>query len=412
MPGDLRAFDVDNQLSLLITYGMIAVELSDASGAEVKIAEGKTATISMPVPASQLSNAPSTIPLWYFDESKATWIEEGEATRQGNSYVGEVKHFTFWNCDIPTDFIKLCGSIELPNSQDTVNMAGGREVRVTSPTRGTRSAYTNQNGEFCGFVPINETLTLQLIGSCGQVVYETTIGPFSNDAILGTILLQPDSRLSSNVSGSVVCNGVPLAEGSVRISQDGSLLAVEQIQADGTFSIPVLACSDSELSIQVVNYAAGTSSEPITATFASTVELGQIDACEQLLEQYLILTIDGDVVFETTDFFYSEQSGQLNWIETGDSLQFQSFYLNFGQTGIPIVSGTYPLDAGPSPATLFFADGVTTQGSFYEFIGASITVSSAPSNPNNRRFVIGPVTLAPRGTQDTQEILIEFGFVY
>ena len=44
------------------------------------------------------------MPLWYFDEQKGMWVEEGVATKQGNQYVGTVNHFTDWNCDIPSEW--------------------------------------------------------------------------------------------------------------------------------------------------------------------------------------------------------------------------------------------------------------------------------------------------------------------
>ena len=107
MPGDLRGIDETGSLKGLKTFGMTAVELTSASGELLQIASGKKATLTMPVPPALLSNAPSSIPLWYFDEINGLWKQDGTATKTGNTYVGDVSHFSFWNCDQPGDYVQL-----------------------------------------------------------------------------------------------------------------------------------------------------------------------------------------------------------------------------------------------------------------------------------------------------------------
>lgn len=99
--GDLRGLDANLQTQHLISYGAMGVELSGSNGEQLQLAPGQTATLEMEVPGNMLSEAPAQIPLWYFDEEKNIWVEEGSATLQGNKYVGEVSHFTWWNCDDP-----------------------------------------------------------------------------------------------------------------------------------------------------------------------------------------------------------------------------------------------------------------------------------------------------------------------
>jgi hypothetical protein len=99
VPGSFSAVDANNRSVVLTSYGMMAVELVSSSGEKLQIAAGKSSTLTTPIPASAVATAPATISLWYLDEQTGLWKEEGQATKNGSVYVGNVKHFTYWNCD-------------------------------------------------------------------------------------------------------------------------------------------------------------------------------------------------------------------------------------------------------------------------------------------------------------------------
>jgi hypothetical protein len=109
--GDLRAYDANGKNMQLYSYGMLNVEMRDDGGNLLQLAQGKKATLTMPVGTTMAASAPTTIPLWYFDEVKGIWIEEGSATLQGGKYVGTVSHFTPWNCDRPAPPSKIMGKV-------------------------------------------------------------------------------------------------------------------------------------------------------------------------------------------------------------------------------------------------------------------------------------------------------------
>jgi len=99
MPGaDLMAIANDGDTVPLISYGMVNVEMSDENGNPLQLKDGCEAYLKYPAPKEFTSH--DTIPLWYFNEESGLWVEEGYSTRQGDEYVGSVKHFTWWNCDI------------------------------------------------------------------------------------------------------------------------------------------------------------------------------------------------------------------------------------------------------------------------------------------------------------------------
>ena len=84
--------------SLLQSVGFIEVKLTDIAGAPLQLSTASAATLTFP--ASSVSAGAAAIPLWYYDEVAATWVREGQTTKQADgSYQGTVNHFTIWNCD-------------------------------------------------------------------------------------------------------------------------------------------------------------------------------------------------------------------------------------------------------------------------------------------------------------------------
>lgn len=99
MPGaDLMALAANGDTTPLISYGMINVEMTDETGGKLQLKNGSEAILKYPAPKGFTLH--DTIPLWYFNEDNGLWIEDGYSVKQGDEYIGSVKHFTWWNCDI------------------------------------------------------------------------------------------------------------------------------------------------------------------------------------------------------------------------------------------------------------------------------------------------------------------------
>jgi hypothetical protein len=186
VPGNLKGVSASNQQGVLQSFGVVAVELNDASGNKLQLAQGKTATITLPIPAALLGNAPVSIPLWYFDDVKGWWKEEGTATKQGNNYVGVVKHFSFWNAGDISGAVTLTASFT-----DSVSGAAfaNKLVSITRLDSTSTSDHTDNTGTVSGLVPVNEMLIMRVFGDCGAMLYSKLIGPFSKDTILGNITI-------------------------------------------------------------------------------------------------------------------------------------------------------------------------------------------------------------------------------
>ncbi len=145
VPASMRATDANGVVSNLQTFGMMEVIMEDASGNLLQLSTNK-ATIKMPIANSQTATSPNTIPLWYLDETTAMWKQEGQATKKGNVYEGEVSHFTWWNCDIAqaiSQRASIKGRTVISNNGIITPMSG---VYLYSTLGG--GGYTDGNGQF------------------------------------------------------------------------------------------------------------------------------------------------------------------------------------------------------------------------------------------------------------------------
>ncbi|MDR0758335.1 MAG: hypothetical protein LBF85_10900 [Tannerella sp.] len=157
MPGgDLAGMSTGNSETQLISYGMTAVLLTDNAGHALQLKKGAGAELSFPIPAGMENNPPATIPLWSFDEKRGIWVEEGQAKRQGNVYVGETGHFSWVNLDEPADRVTVGGKLTDCN---------GDPVQYVKVTVGQVTASSDRNGEYSVFVPANTPVAVKAKGA-------------------------------------------------------------------------------------------------------------------------------------------------------------------------------------------------------------------------------------------------------
>ncbi|TAL45020.1 MAG: carboxypeptidase regulatory-like domain-containing protein [Chitinophagaceae bacterium] len=278
MPGDLIGINSSNQQKILQSFGMISIELNDEAGEKLQLASGNTATIIFPIPASLQANAPADIPLWFFDETTGMWKEEGIATKQGNNYKGTVTHFSFWNCDLPAEYVKL--ELALKDQKD-IPLAN-KLVTITSVTYGTRGSYTDSKGIVSGLIPLNESLLIKVYDQCGEIIYSNNIGPFSSDTNLGSIIVPSiNPQLDITLSGNVVnCSNTPVTNGFVQV-YSGNYYFNAAI-TNGNFVITFPYCSNSTNPPAIIAYDVGNgwqSSAQIINNLSSNQNIGQLNAC-------------------------------------------------------------------------------------------------------------------------------------
>jgi hypothetical protein len=116
MPGELTGFDETGTKVALGTFGMINLELRYGKKL-LNVKGGMSVEMKVKIPNDQLTKAPPTIPMWYFDEMVGYWKEEGKAILTGDAYIAPLPHFSTWNLDVPMDLVKWEGTFQYENGQ-------------------------------------------------------------------------------------------------------------------------------------------------------------------------------------------------------------------------------------------------------------------------------------------------------
>ncbi len=331
MPGDLLGRNASNQEVVLATLGMVAVELRGENGEELNLMEGSTATINFPITEQDQAFAPEQIPLWYFDEIKGLWVEEGSATKVGNNYVGDVAHFSFWNCDVPYDLITFCVHI----SNDHGTPADDVNVTICTNGLGSRSGRP-QRGELRGKIPKDEILEIKIFGNseCGDLLYQQEIGPFSEDVKLDPIQLDSGNKFTLN--GTITCAGEAVSNGQVIIRGDNF---IDLVSADENGQFTHSTCSSNILEIYAKNLDTGegsltqevsfTEANPeldvsfVTCTdcsFEVEVAFDNATPCDELVTASLNVSGNGTYT--------------LNW---NDGSQGESFSISQGEYSVTVI---------------------------------------------------------------------------
>jgi hypothetical protein len=378
IPGSFQALDKDNKKVILTSYGMVAVELESSAGEKLQVAPNSTATLTMPIPAALQSSAPASIALWFVDEQTGIWKEEGTATKTGNSYIGTVKHFTYWNCDVAGPRVNLTAIFKTPE---------GVPVTATDvwirPATGYSAAhgFTDSLGQINGPIPANIPLVLEVMSPCNSVMYSQNIGPYSSDVNLGTITVNPNPSTVVVKGRLVNCSGAAVTNGYVNINY-GNWVRYVSVSNTGEFASTFYTCAGMPSTCQIygVDITAQQQGATVNVSVVSPLtDAGDITACGTSSIQYINYNVDG------TNYSVSSlvQGDEFTGIRM-DSVASDAAYLSgrhgnnsaitfiFGHTGVP---GTYPLTTLSvgnnnqlivSPSTVVLTNCPQTVGQFYE----------------------------------------------
>ena len=295
MPGDLRGINTNGNLQLLTTFGMTAVELSGTSGELLKIASGKKASLSLPIPSSILSAAPSTIPLWYFDEVYGLWKQEGSATKNAGNYIGDVTHFSFWNVDGATNYVQF--SCTILNSTGAPIQNAFVKVSAVSNPQNAGFGFTDSTGFVSGVVPDNSQLNLEIYSDvlCTTTTYSQTFNTSNTNLSLGNIVVSNTNSIATVTGNITTCTNSPVTNGYILINTDGTYRRYP-LSNTGSFSLNMLLCGNTANTVTLIAEDINNlqQSAPLTYTVnpGSNVVTG-LQACGNTIDEFFNYTIDG-----------------------------------------------------------------------------------------------------------------------
>ena len=343
MPGDLRGVNLQGAIKGLTTFGMVAVEMNGSGGELLQIAPGQSALLKMPIPSSLLSTAPTSMPIWSFNSTNGLWKEEGMASKTGNNYEANVSHFSFWNLDMPGEYVEFeCTLIDT-----AFGPIHNALVKISSSTNPATAAYaySNQFGFVHGWVPANASLRLEVLGdvTCNFSYYTQNFSTTTTPVNLGSVPVIGISM--ATIRGTVVdCQGNPVSQASLLILPPPyyiPLLKRIPVSANGTFdfTIPAPLCSSGPLRIIAEDFDSNSFSDTNYVQLTQGInQIGQVSACGNVLQEYFNCTINGQPYYSTKSYEKPLISFGMNNLTniysslTLDSLMF--YTVNFSRTGI------------------------------------------------------------------------------
>lgn len=350
MPGMLFGERLDGSGVSLATFGMIAVELESASGQPLQVAEGSTVRTTMPIPASQLSSAPSEIPMWSMEKDAPYWQEETIAHKEGSAYVAELPHFSFWNCDVPFPTATLKFQV-LDEAGLGITYP---QLQIVVQGSGTSAfGYGGIFGNVNALVPANENLEIYILNSCNELVKIADAGPFTPDSEndIGQIEVEIHDGPTLTVSGSILgCGGavVPSTYALIKHASGGSGWAIPHTVAlvddTGMFTADLFLCGETGI-FEVTGFdptnilTTVTDATSFNTNITNEIEIGSLLLCDEP-NAFLDVTIDGHRVLFLDSLIYEVTPVSLWSVDAFQSSKFSAShtaYLTFSMfQGIPI----------------------------------------------------------------------------
>lgn len=403
MPGDLRGLDTAGAFKLLTTYGMAAVELTGAGGELLQLAPGKKAILTIPLPPAIAATAPNVIPLWYFDELTGLWKEQGNAVKSGNSYVGEVSHFSYWNCDVPNNYVKF--SCTITNAKGVPIQNALVKVSVVSDTA-TRSGYgyTDSSGYTGGAVPANTPLLLEVFGeyNCLAGLLAKNFTTTTANVSLGSIVIP--ANYSATITGNVNdCNNAGVTNGFVLMRKDG-INFYKPLGKTGTFNFTTTLCSNAAPATFVGNDRAMMKASNALAVTLIPGEnaIGTLIACAINTQQFINYSINGTNYSFTTPvdslFQYAKPQNTpppiIITAASPYSNTTQEASLSFALTGIAtntsqnLFSFNSPQIANPTRILIPIVVKITEYGIVGQFIAGNFSGTLTGPAPGNISYAI------------------------
>lgn len=292
--GDLEAVRSDNSSTLLKSYGMLEVTLTDKDGSPLQLGKDEKASLTFPVPEGLENNTPDSIPLWAFNEDKGIWEEEGMARydTKTQTYSGSVSHFSWHNLDVPSERVTVKGKVVDCDG----NGIGNVKVIV-----GQTSAITDASGEYRTYIPQNTDVDIYVRSSDYYNYKEekpvSIQGTMESNVEAPTITLPCMLNMTGKIKNS--CGDQPLGMVYLDYTIDNKQYTTAPIWSnanDGSFSI-MFPKNTTMLMLHVESGNGNTMPRPYLNPQAN-IDAGEIEVCLESQEKEVINITNGDQTYQ------------------------------------------------------------------------------------------------------------------
>ena len=375
MPGDLSAINNEGYLQTLVSYGMVAAELSGQSNEKLQISKGKSVSFIAPIEQEQLSSAPNSMPLWLFNEANGLWEERGIATKEGNNYVGKFDHFSYWNFDMP--HTPCIVKVKFVDKDD--NPVQNLEVMIEGTYMGQKyisNSYTNKNGVAQLRSVANTSGKIHLNYNSCRRLYSQAINTNDGTLDLGTIKVTNLDDGVIEITGTVVdCDNKPV-NGKIiyKTNECNNAISIN----NGKYKIKVYTCDVtnpliSSLTLKAYDFET-LKSTIVTETNITNNIVKNLVICEDNVntdtyikfevgsEKYVIIgkKYEFDNTWNTNSYFWRDIDG-IPYVRINYSDNYQSVQINWKEQNIVPTLGTYTGYASISiPDSNFFGNGTVS----------------------------------------------------
>jgi len=254
----------------LTGFGGLSMAARDQTGQALALAPGEESMALIAIAPSLVATAPTTIDLWALDETTGLWVQDGTASRNGNSYEANVSHFSTWLCaEAGVARATLCGQALDPNDVPV----SGVVVRA-----GQWTAVTGPDGSFCLVVDPERALSARVEPALNHGIASATVmgGPWSGPGPHDLGVLRTDHV--AHIAGALQCGTGP-GVGAVFARDAASKVYATVTNLAGAFDLTLPGNTSVTFLAAALSSSRGLENTVTSPPADSTLTVGSLQIC-------------------------------------------------------------------------------------------------------------------------------------
>ena len=300
IPGDLTGVDSNFDVKAISNFGIFKLHFTSQSGERLQFPADYTASFTFKNPEVELSQIPNDLILWYFDEVNGTWIEKGQAIYSSDSFSGEIDQLGYWMLGIAYDYADIKGSIMASN----VAFPNTRMDVQNFDLAYLSSINTTMSGMYSTRVPQSVDLDLAIFHDCNVGRQIENLGVLDANQDFDAIEIEGVMDNIEILGKITDCNGTnnSMPYLKVNFGDDQFMYRSDEF---GNFNFSFSNCTEDEVSIVAIDDKTSSVSESLLLPVNNSIDLGEIETCEQVVAGY-------DITYENMDWSDNLESSMIH----------------------------------------------------------------------------------------------------